>query len=146
MRFTQSMLPHHMQAARNAEIEIELGADPQVKVMSQKILDTQTREIETMRGFLAQSGAEEQPAPTDQQAVWDRNTAALRDAPTPEACDIVFLTNMVPHHSGAVPMAQTETELGSYPEAVALAEEIKRTQRMEIMEMNMIIRAESGAA
>ena len=145
VRFTQSMLPHHMQAARNAEIEMEMGADPQVKAIAQQILDTQTAEIEKMRGFLAEFGAEEQPPPADQQAVWDKNTAALRDAPTPEARDIVFLTNMVPHHSAAVPMSQTEIELGTYPQAVALAEEIKKTQRMEIMEMNMIIRAKSGA-
>ncbi len=145
VRFTQNMLPHHMQAARNAEIEIAMGADSQVKAIAQKILDTQTAEIEKMRGFLAEFGESEKPAPADQQAVWDKNTADLRDAPTPEARDVVFLTNMVPHHSAAVPMSQTETEMGTYPQAVALAEEIKKTQRMEIMEMNMIIRTEAAA-
>jgi len=146
VRFTQKMLPHHMQAARNAEVEIAMGADPQVKALAQKILDTQTAEIEQMRGFLAEFGAEEKEAPADQQAVWDKNTADLRSAATPEARDIVFLTNMVPHHAAAVPMSQNEITLGTYQPAIALAEDIKKTQRMEIMEMNMILRAKSGAA
>ena len=146
VRFTQKMLPHHMQAARNAEIEIAMGSDPAVKAIAQKILDTQTQEIETMQGFLTEFGAEQVPPPADQQAVWDKNTADLRDAATPAARDIVFLTNMVPHHSAAVPMSQNEIELGSYVPAITLAEEIKKTQRMEIMQMNKIIRAESGAA
>ncbi len=37
-------------------------------------------------------------------------------------------------------------DLGAFPEAIALAEEIKKTQRMEILQMNMIIRSKSGAA
>lgn len=146
IRFTQGMLPHHMQAVRNAEIEIAMGADPKVKAIAQQILDTQEKEIATMRGFLEVFGAQEQPPPADQQAVWDKNTADLREAATPEARDIVFLTNMVPHHSAAVPMAQNEIVLGSYQPAVALAESIKKTQRMEIMAMNMIIRAKAAAA
>ena len=42
-------------------------------------------------------------------------------------------------------MSQTEIELGTYSDAVELAEEIKKTQRMEIMEMNMILRAKAAA-
>jgi uncharacterized protein (DUF305 family) len=146
VRFTQKMLPHHMQAARNAEIEIAMGEDPEVKAIAQKILDTQTREIELMQGFLEEFGAAEQPAPADQQAVWDKNTADLRAAATPAARDIVFLTNMVPHHAAAVPMSQNEIDLGTFPEAITLAEQIKKTQRMEIMQMNKIVRTKSGAA
>lgn len=51
-----------------------MGADPEVKAIAQKILDTQTREIEQMQGFLKTFGASELPAPADQQTVWDKNT------------------------------------------------------------------------
>jgi len=56
----------------------------------------------------------------------------------------VFLTNMVPHHFAAVPMAQEEVELGKYPEAQDLAKSIKPTQRMQIVEMNKIVRARAN--
>ncbi|PZS40456.1 MAG: hypothetical protein DLM62_02835, partial [Pseudonocardiales bacterium] len=51
---------------------------------------------------------------------------------------------MVPHHSAAVPMAQEEVELGKYPAAQDLGKSIKTTQRMEIVEMNKIIRARAN--
>ncbi len=90
-----------MQAVRNAEIEIAMGAAPEVKVVAQKILTEQKKEIATMQGFLKTFGASEKEAPADQQAVWDKNTADLRAAATPQARDVVFLTNMVPHLSGS---------------------------------------------
>ncbi len=141
VRFTQGMLPHHMQAVRNSEIEIAMGGAPEVKAIAQKILTEQKKEIETMQGFLKTFGAPEKPAPADQQAVWDKNTAELRDAATPEARDVVFLTNMVPHHGAAIPMAQLDVTQGKYLPAQELAMQIKTVQRMEIVEMNMLIRA-----
>ena len=141
VRFTQGMLPHHMQAVRNAEIEIAMGGAPEVKAIAEKILAQQRKEIATMQGFLETFGAAEKEAPADQQAVWDKNTADLRAAATPEARDVVFLTNMVPHHSAAVPMSQLDITQGKFPEAQALAMQIKTTQRMEIVEMNKLIRA-----
>lgn len=109
VRFTQGMLPHHMQAVRNAEIEVAMGGAPEVKAIAQKILMQQREEIATMQGFLETFGAAEQKAPADQQEVWDKNTTDLRNAATPEARDVVFLTNMVPHHSAAIPMGPSHT-------------------------------------
>jgi len=146
VRFTQGMLPHHMQAVRNAMIEVAMGSDSKVKAIAQQILQEQNKEITTMRGFLQEFGAAEKPAPADQQAVWDANTAELRSAATPAARDVIFLTNMVPHHSAAIPMAQNEIALGSYAPAKELATNIKTTQRMEIKTMNMMIRARTAAA
>ncbi len=122
VRFTQGMLPHHMQAVRNAVIEVAMGSDSKVKAIAQQILQ--------------EFGAAEKPAPADQQAVWDANTSELRSAATPAARDVIFLTNMVPHHSAAIPMAQNEIALGSYAPAKELAMNIKTTQRMEIKTMN----------
>ncbi|MGI8846341.1 MAG: DUF305 domain-containing protein, partial [Thermoleophilaceae bacterium] len=69
VRFTQGMLPHHMQAVRNAKIEIAMGKAPEVKAIAEKILAEQEKEIATMQGFLKTFGAQEKAAPADQQAV-----------------------------------------------------------------------------
>lgn len=145
VRFTQHMLPHHMQAVRNADIERAMGSAPEVKAVAQKIRDDQQKEIATMQGFLQTFGASQTPAPADQQAVWDKNTSDLRSAATPQRRDVVFLTNMVPHHSAAVPMAQNEVELGKYSAAQELAKSIKSSQRMQIVEMNNMIRTRTSA-
>ncbi len=146
VRFTQMMLPHHMQAVRNSQIELAMGSAPEVKAIAQKILNEQQQEIGTMQGFLKTFGASDMPAPADQQAAWDKNTNDLRGAATPQQRDVVFLTNMVPHHSAAVPMAQQEVELGKYPAAQNLAKSIKTTQRMEIVEMNKMVRARANGS
>ncbi len=145
VRFTQHMLPHHMQAVRNADIELAMGSAPEVKAVAQKIRDDQQKEIATMQGFLQTFGASPTSAPADQQAAWDKNTSDLRSAATPQQRDVVFLTNMVPHHSAAVPMAQNEVELGKFPAAQDLAKSIKSSQRMQIAEMNNMIRARTSA-
>ncbi len=41
-------------------------------------------------------------------------------------------------------MSQNEIDLGTFPEAITLAEQIKKTQRMEIMQMNMLIRTRAA--
>ncbi len=144
VRFTQSMLPHHMQASRNATIELATGGDAKVKAIAQRILDTQTAEIAKMQGLLAEFGVSAgQPSP-EQQAVWDANTADLKAAATPAERDVVFLTNMVPHHAAAIPMAQNEIDLGSYAPAKELARAIQTTQRREIKEMNALIRSRTS--
>lgn len=141
VRFTQGMLPHHMQAVRNTEVVLDEGGGPEVEALARRILDAQREEIDTMQGFLQTFGAQEKPPPADQQAVWDKNTAELRAAPTAAERDVIFLTNMVPHHSAAVPMAQLDITMGKFPAAQALAAQIKSTQRREIAEMNRLIRA-----
>lgn len=144
VRFTQKMLPHHMQAVRNAQIELDSGSAPEVKALAQSILDAQQKEVATMQGFLRTFGAPTMSAPADQQAIWDKNTNDLRSAATPQQRDVVFLTNMVPHHAAAIPMAQEEVDLGKYAAAQDLAKSIIQSQRMQIVDMNNMIRARTS--
>jgi uncharacterized protein (DUF305 family) len=138
--FVQNMLPHHMQALRTSEVLLERGQDPQIREIATEIVEAQRSEIAEMQGFLRRFGAPEEPAPADQQQVWDMNVAAERAAETPQELETVFLTNMIPHHSAAVPMSQMEIEKGTFGPARQLAQQIKTTQRQEIMEMTMIVR------
>jgi uncharacterized protein (DUF305 family) len=49
--------------------------------------------------------------------------------------DVDFLLSMIPHHQGAIDMAQIVLEHGSDPEIKALAEEIIAAQEAEIEQM-----------
>lgn len=140
IRFTTMMLPHHMQAVRMSELEIEKGTDAKVVALAEQILADQKEEIATMQGFLEVFGTEPKPPAPDLQARWDKNYQDLVAAPTAEQSDVVFLTNMMPHHAAAVPMAQTEIDLGAYGPAQELAMQIKMTQLEEIATMKMMLR------
>lgn len=59
---------------------------------------------------------------------------ALQDA-TGTAADCLFLSLLIRHHEGAIPMADALIDLGSNPRAVAVAESIKTGQTAEITAM-----------
>ena len=53
--------------------------------------------------------------------------------------DRLFLQMMIPHHRGAVDMAETEIADGSNPDAVDMAREIVESQTAEIEEMQTLL-------
>lgn len=144
VRFATMMRPHHEQALKTSAVEIEKGSDPRVKALARRITATQKREIAMLEGFLREWGKPEMPAAADQQARWDMNVADERAASGREL-DIVFLTNMIPHHAAAVPMAQLEMQMGSSAPAKKLAMGIKKTQLKEIAEMKRLVRELSAS-
>jgi len=138
-RFAQKMRPHHLQAVRMAREEIARGSDPQVKALAVSIMVSQTKEAAQLHRFIRTFGQRQQPAPRDQQARWDQNFREMQVS-SAERADVVFLTNMVPHHGAAIPMAQLELERGEYRPAQRLARKIKGTQLLEISLMKAALR------
>lgn len=63
---------------------------------------------------------------------------ALADATGPDATRL-FLEGMIEHHRGAIEMSEREVEQGRYPDAIALAEQIIRSQQAEIIEMETLL-------
>lgn len=85
-----------------------------------------------------------------QQAYADANArmhAGMGAAIDPDA-DVAFMAGMIPHHQGAVDMAQIVLKHGKDPETRAMAETIIKTQTAEIkaMEAWLAKRGKSAAA
>jgi uncharacterized protein (DUF305 family) len=62
----------------------------------------------------------------------DGDPSMLEDA---DPFDTAFIEMMIPHHEGAIAMAQVELDKGSDPELKALAQDIIEAQKREIGEM-----------
>ena len=83
-------------------------------------------------------------APSDfaraMEVAMDRMMADMHGGPATGNADRDFLAMMVPHHQGAVDMAELVLRHGNDPLVRQLAEDIIATQRVEIEAMNARLR------
>lgn len=148
--FAQDMTPHHQQAIEMSTIELAQGSSVKVKDLATRIKAAQDPEIQTMKGWLSTWG---EPAPATsggmdhggmgnmgagQGMMTDAQMGDFRAA-NGAALDRMFLTMMTAHHQGAVAMARTQLDKGSYGPAKALAQSIIDAQQMEIAEMQGLL-------
>ena len=93
--WSKAMMDHHAAAVAMARTEVQKGKNEQVKKAATAVIADQTREITLMQGWLRQWN---QPAYTPAVKL----TAPAAGMST----DRWFLTEMIPHHQGAVAMSQ----------------------------------------
>ncbi len=144
--FAAGMIGHHRQAVEMADMVLERGTTPAVKDLAARIKAAQTPEIATLGQLLTTFG-EKVPGPGSEHGGGHSSQGIM----TPEEMERLktlsgkelekaFLTDMIEHHEGAVEQATTELADGKFPEAKALAEQIKSAQDGEIMEMKELLK------
>lgn len=126
------MIPHHEEAIAAAEV-LKAGTDrPEMREFAQSIIDTQTREVNQMRAWLA--------AWYPGRDTTIDYTPMMRDLTGLEgdALDRAFLEDMIPHHMAAVMMSQQllTASLADHAEVEPFAQSIRDSQRAEIMTMH----------
>lgn len=134
--FVAGMVPHHESAVEMAQIAVERGSSAFVKELAEDIIQTQTAEIATLRSEdegLDTAGVEvgSLGVPGHMMGM-DGDVATLKTA---KPFDAAFLKLMIPHHEGAIEMANAELAKGKDRELRALAEDIMGVQRREIADM-----------
>jgi uncharacterized protein (DUF305 family) len=160
--FVAMMVPHHQGAIGMAQAELRYGHNQQLIRLSQEIIAGQLQEIAAMHvavgdkvsaleamlaGRPSDDGAAVAPAaqgPTgveapflhDNAVAMDRMMAGMAIKPTGDI-DRDFVAMMVPHHQGAIDMAQTELRYGQNPSLRRIAQEIvvDETQQIALMRL-----------
>ena len=150
--FAQSMIVHHRQALEMSELARDRAQGENVREFAAGIEAAQAPEIELMSGWLEGWG-EDVPSADEEHAGMDMDgmdtpggpgmmsteeMSALAEASGAEF-DRLFLELMIVHHEGAVAMARTELEEGTFPDALAVAEDIIAVQEDEIDEANRLL-------
>lgn len=149
--FAEMMIPHHQQAIDMANLALDKDSvSPELKNLSQRIIDGQTPEITLMEGWLDGS---------DRQGVGGMMSSGgemmmggmaseeeMANLATLDGSDFEaeFLALMITHHEGALRMVHM-IQGSSFDEAAELARDIVRVQTAEIEEMKIMLERDSGA-
>jgi uncharacterized protein (DUF305 family) len=146
--FAQMMIPHHEQAIEMSDELLEKdGVDEQVRDLAQQIKDAQQPEIDQMKDWLDEWGADELDGTGGMGGMdhgmgdgmmSDDDMDRLEEADGTDASRL-FLEQMIVHHEGAIMMADIQVEDGENPDAVAMAEAISESQREEIAVMQDLL-------
>lgn len=136
--FAQQMVPHHEQALEMVKLTAGHDLDPVVRSLADGIERSQSTEVATMSGWLEGWGETVPTAMSEPMngMLSSDQMGKLRSTTDDQTFQAIWLTFMVQHHQGAIPMAQTEISDGSNPQAIALAREIVRTQEKELATMS----------
>ncbi|MGU3647218.1 DUF305 domain-containing protein [Microbacterium sp. C23T] len=163
--FSRDMQVHHAQAIEMAMEIYRKTDDDELRVLSYDIATGQAGQRGEMFDWLVQWGLSQSGGPmmqwmdasdaghahggssaepmTDEEAhaamgMASADEIAALQAATGVAADCQFLTLMIRHHEGAIPMAEALLELGTDPRALEVATAIKNGQTAEIDAMESI--------
>ncbi len=151
--FATAMIPHHAQALAMVDLTLGRDLDPALAALTEQIRTTQTPEIETMTDWLT---SWDEPVPKterdhanahDDMEMDDSEMPGMMSAEDLEELEALsgaefeeqWLDLMIEHHEGAVEMAEDEIADGSFPAAIALAEEIVEGQSAEIEQLEQLL-------
>ncbi len=138
--YAMMMKSHHQAAVDMAQAELESGKDDELKKMAQKIIDAQKSEINELQSFLDNHKNPEKnydPAMKEKgfAKVMDQNMTMMMDMPKMDgnsSTDKHFVQMMIPHHEGAIMMADGFVQFGKDPGLISMARKIIADQKMEI--------------
>lgn len=146
LRFIDAMIPHHQGAVLMAQEAQQKSKRPEIKQLAGDIIKAQDREIQQMQqwrknwypqagnqamAYDAKSGKTVAMSPEQRQSMMMSGNLGSAD----DSFDQRFIDAMIPHHEGALTMAQDALKNTKRPEIKQLAQEIVNSQQKEIDQM-----------
>jgi len=146
LRFIDAMVLHHEGAVLMAEEALEKTNRSEIRVLAEAIIEAQAVEIAQMRAWRTAWYPDAGAEPVMFHAEMNHEMAMSEDmrsammmagdlGAADDTFDLRFLNAMIPHHEGALVMAQEILEKSDRPEVRELAEAILETQEVEINQM-----------
>lgn len=131
--FVNDMVPHHQGAIDMAEIAQTKGQHPQIKALATGIIAAQKSEIAIMKKLQndlhSVGGHSAHMGMSQSEMGMDGDMPMLENA---SQFDKAFIDMMIPHHQGAIRMAEQQLKNGKLPELQTMAKNIIQAQNAEI--------------
>jgi len=146
LRFIDAMTPHHLGGVEMAKVALQKSQRPQIKKLANNIIEAQNKEIAQMKqwrqawypkagdkpvAYNAQMAKMMEMSPDQKKGMMMSMDLGAADA----QFDLRFLNAMIPHHEGAVTMAQDALNKSQHPQIKKLAQSIITSQQAEIQQM-----------
>jgi len=132
--FIQAMIPHHTEAVEAARIVLSRGGTtPAVRELATAIIAAQTAEIVQLKAW--HEDWYDTPAPDVPYMPMLRAVRTLSGV----ELDRAFLSDMIPHHEGAITMVESVRPFITHAEIATLADAIVATQAEEITLMRELL-------
>ncbi|MBD2124294.1 DUF305 domain-containing protein [Trichocoleus sp. FACHB-262] len=146
LRFIDAMIPHHQGAIAMAKAAQQKAQRPELKQLAAEMIQAQTQEITQLQKWRQQWYPEFDSTPMAYDAekrkmlpMSAQQQAAMmmhQDfSASGNEFDQRFLSAMMPHHAGAIAMAQDALQKSQHLEIKQLAQNILTTQKAEIQKM-----------
>lgn len=146
LRFIDGMMPHHEGALTMAQAVLQNSQRPALKKLAEAIISGQTQEIATMQQWRKTWYPKQSATPMAWHSAMqhmmpmapEQLKAMRMDVDLGKAdadFDRRFLEAMIPHHEGAVVMAQDALAKSKRPEIQKMAKDIIASQQGEIDQM-----------
>lgn len=139
LQFIDTMIKHHQGAINMAKMIEPKAQHADLTTFARNIISSQQKEIEEMEQWRGQWYAN-QPAAMNMEmpgmmaSMKGMNMAQLTSA-SGNALDAMFIDMMIPHHQGAVVMANEALQKAEHADLLRLAQEIITAQEAEIKTM-----------
>lgn len=146
LRFIDAMTPHHQGAVEMAKEALQKSKRPEIKQLADNIIKAQNKEIEQMKqwrkgwypkagdkpmAYHAQMGHMMEMSPEQMKAMMMSMDLGAAD----DKFDLRFINAMIPHHEGALVMAQDALSKSKRSEIKQLSQDILSSQQKEIDQM-----------
>jgi uncharacterized protein (DUF305 family) len=146
LRFIDGMTVHHQGAVNMAKEVLNKSKRPEMKKLANNMIAAQDREINQMKewrktwyakadntpmAYNAQMGHMMAMTPEEMQSMMMSMDLGAAD----DQFDLRFINAMIPHHEGALVMAEDALKKSKRPEMKKLSEEILTSQKQEIQQM-----------
>jgi uncharacterized protein (DUF305 family) len=146
--FITDMTAHHQGAIAMARVAQKRAEHPEIRRLADDIVTAQKGEISVMSNIRSDmhvmgEHSKAHMGMSDAEMGMDMDPAMLEDA---EPFDRAFIDMMVPHHEGAIEMANQLLEHGQQPALRTMAHNIIGAQQLEILQMREWRKAWYGAA
>ncbi|NJL38109.1 MAG: DUF305 domain-containing protein [Leptolyngbyaceae cyanobacterium RM2_2_4] len=147
LRFIDAMILHHQGAVEMAQVALEQSDRDEIKQLSQQIIAAQEQEIQQMQEWRQTWYSDAADEPVMYHAEMghmmpmseEMKASMMMDVDlgtADEEFDLRFINAMIPHHEGALTMAEEALEKSDRPEIQQLAQQILASQESEIDQMN----------